>query len=82
MKQDANSVIAYKGEHYEIDLLANLNIPSMDLECFGCPKAGQLIDQLIWVETCGNHLTSNAHLHCPKVEVEAFGQWLEKHNQI
>jgi hypothetical protein len=42
------------------------------LECFNCPKAEKLFDQLIWLETCGNHLESNAYQHCAKVEVEAF----------
>ena len=85
MKQDGSSVITYEGGHYERDLLASLCIPSLNLECFGCPKAGEYIDHLIWVETYGNYTRSDAHLQCSKVEVEAFGQWLEntlvKHNQ-
>ena len=76
-KVNINSAIAYKGGHFERDLLASLNIPSFNLEYLGCPKAEKLFDQLIWIETCGKHLTSNAHWHCPKVEVEAFGHWLE-----
>ena len=74
VKRYASSVIAYKGGHYDRDLLASLCIPSLNLECFGCLE---LIDQLIWVETCRNDTTSDAHLHCPKVEVEAYGQWME-----
>ena len=37
MEQDASSVIAYKGGHYERDLLASLCIPSLNLHCFRCP---------------------------------------------
>ena len=76
---DTNSAIAYKGGNYERDLLASLNIPSINLECFQCPKAEGLFDQLVWLETCGNHLVSGAYQHCPKVEVEAYGLWLENH---
>ena len=76
-KRNERSIIAYKGGHFERDLLAKLNIPALNLECFGCPKARELIDQMIWLETCGNHTTCNAYLHCPKIDVEAFGQWLE-----
>ena len=39
IKVHTNSAIAYKGGHYERDLLASLNIPSINLECFQCPKA-------------------------------------------
>ena len=44
IKVDTNSAIAYKGGHYERDLLASLNIPSINLECFQCPKAEGLFD--------------------------------------
>lgn len=77
-RKNLSSTIAYKGGHYEKDLLADLNIPSVNLECFGCPKAEKLFDQLIWLETCGNHISFNAYQHCPKVEVEAYGLWMQK----
>ena len=77
VKRSESSVIAYKGGHIERDLLAKLHVPSLNLECFGCPKARDLINQMIWVETCGNYTTCDAHLRSPKIEVEAFGQWLE-----
>jgi hypothetical protein len=73
-----NSLIAYKGGNYEKNLLADLNIPSVNLECFGCPQAQKLFDQMIWLETCGKHLTVDGYQHCPKVEVEAYGLWLEE----
>ena len=75
---DSNSTIAYKGGHYERDLLASLKIPFVNLECFGCPKAEKLFSNLIWVETCGKHLEANAYEHCAKVEVEAFAHWLQE----
>ena len=79
VKRSSNSAIAYKGGHYEKDLLTSLGIPAINLESFGCPKVDMLIPKLIWLETCGKHLTSDAYHHCPKVEVEAFGEWLENH---
>ena len=77
IKRDESSLLAYKGGHYERDLLASLGIPSINLENFGCPKAGELIDELIWLELCRNHTVNEAYLHCPKVEVEAFEHWLQ-----
>ena len=78
VKQNRTSVLAYKGGHYEKDLLASLTIPGVNLENFGCPKAGELMRDLVWLESCGNHIVPDAFAHCPKVEVEAYGLWLEK----
>jgi hypothetical protein len=64
--------------HYERDLLASLRIPAVNLECFNCPKAEKIFEQLIWLETCGNHFESNAYQHCAKVEVEAPAMWLQQ----
>ena len=75
MKQNENSTMAYKGGHYEKDLLASLGILSVNLEEFGCPKAEVMIEQMVWLETCGNHIVSEAYSHWPKVEVEAYAQW-------
>ena len=75
---DSNSTIAFKGGHYERDLLASIRIPAVNLECFNCPKAEKIFDQLIRLETCGNHLESDAYQHCAKVEVEAFAMWLQQ----
>ena len=73
------SVLAYKGGHYERDLLNRLNIPSVNLEIYGCPKAERLFDELGWIETCGNHIPGRyQYKHCPKVEVEAYNCWLQK----
>jgi hypothetical protein len=43
-----------------------------------CPNAEKLFDQLIWLETCGNHIENNAYQHCAKVEVEAYALWMRK----
>ena len=78
VRQNSRSAIAYKGGIYERDLLARLNIPALDLQDYGCPKAEKLFDQLVWLETCGKHTENAAYQHCAKVEVEAFAMWLEK----
>ena len=54
----SNSTIAYKGGHYEKDLLNSLSIPAVNLESFGCPKAEKLFDQIIWLKTHKNHLST------------------------
>ena len=71
-------VVAYKGGHFERDLLNSLNVPRLDLEMLGCPKAEHLFNDLIWLETCGQHIGTDPYRHCPKVEVEAFGAWLKQ----
>ena len=53
MKQDESLLMAYKGGHYESDLLANLDIRAVNLENFGCPKAEIIVNHLIWLETYG-----------------------------
>jgi hypothetical protein len=71
------SLLAYKGGHYERDLLKRLSIPGVNLEKYGCPRVEVLFDELGWLEMCGNHLTGNeTYRHCPKVE--AFGHWLSR----
>jgi hypothetical protein len=70
-------VFAYKGGHFEKDLLRVLEIPCIDLEEYGCPKAKSLFGDLGWLETCGNHIGKGmAYEHCPKVESEAYGSWI------
>lgn len=73
-------MIAYKG-HFGKDLLKRINIPSVNLEDFGCPKAQKLFDQLVWLETCGNHLENKVYHHCAEIEVEAYAMWLQQHLQ-
>ena len=75
------SVMAYKGGHLERNLLNELNIPSVNLESFGCPKAEELFGKLTRIETCGQHIGADPHKHCPKVEVEAFHAWLNENKE-
>ena len=77
-KFDHKSRIGYKGGHYEKDILKKLGIPSLNLEELGCPKASVLFRNLVWLETCRNHTTWDNYEHCAKVEVEAYGDWLER----
>ena len=73
------STLAYKGGQMEKEILQKLNIPSINLENFGCPKAEKLFVNLGWLETCGHHLRHDENYkHCAKVETEAFGMWLEQ----
>ena len=55
VRVDFNTTIAYKGGHFERDLLGQLGIPSVNLECFGYPKAEKLFSNLECKQTCGNH---------------------------
>ena len=77
-KYETWSTIGYKGGHFERDLLQKLNIPYVNLEDFGCPKAEHLFNRLVWLETCGKHFGEDPYLHCPKVEVEAFAHWFKE----
>jgi hypothetical protein len=78
-----NSILAYKGGSFERTLLSRLNIPSFNLELFGCPKAIEIFDEMPWLECCGQHslLKNNkdTYKHCLRVEVEAFLHWLTKY---
>ena len=78
MKTSETSSLAYKGGHFEKDMLRKLNIPALNLELFGCPKADHLFYKMIWLETCGKHFGINPYRHCPKAEVEAYRTWLKE----
>ena len=81
-KINNESVLAYKGGFIEKDLLTKLNIPSVNLELFGCPKVTNIFPEMVWLESCGKHNLlknkTNIYEHCPKVEVEAYLYWLAK----
>ena len=78
VKETEKSTLAYKGGCLERNLLKKLNIPATNLESYGCRKAEQLFSKLPWIETCGQHIGTDPHKHCPKVEVEAFMIWLKE----
>ena len=77
--------MAYKGGIVERDLLRELNILLVNLEILNCPGASSLFNKLVWLESCGDHIVSEAYSHCPQVEVQAYADWLEvncgKHGQ-
>jgi len=72
-------VVAYKGGHLEKDLLDKMELPSLNLEELGCPKAESL---WLWSYTaeksCGHHKEHiSQFIHCPKQETFLFFQWLQ-----
>lgn len=72
------NIIAYKGGHIERDLLDELEIPSINLEDYGCPKYEKLPTPQI--KDCGFHVKME-HVHCPKVECAAFAIWVKEKMQ-
>ena len=70
--------VAYKGGHHEKDILDFLEIPSINLEDFGVPKVGELIEKYSYdeEESCGKHKLSG--VHCPREEVMMFDWWLTR----
>ena len=79
IKQSKSSVLAYKGRHIERGLHAKLCILALNIERFGCPKVGELMNEMVWLEACENHIVLDAYTHC--AEVEAYAYWLEKNNE-
>ena len=77
-KENIWSTIAYKGGHFEKDLLCQLQIPSINLKFYEYPKAEFLFDKLVWLETCGQHVETQGYKHYLKAEVEAFAEWLKE----
>ena len=67
--------VAYKGGHFERDLLQSLGIPVINLEDYGCQRYKELMgtgyDQ---TKTCGQH-TGGRDIHCATDECYAFMKW-------
>ncbi|GIX69332.1 uncharacterized protein CEXT_125711 [Caerostris extrusa] len=78
-RSDAN-VVAYKGGEHEKELLDSLKIPCLDLQGFACPKYEDLINlNQVYssLQECGYHTRPRKGvLHCPKMEVTAYKDWL------
>lgn len=70
-KRNDQYVVAYKGGTIEKDYLFELEIPTVNLEFFGCPKYNSLPEPPI--PNCGFH--QKTILHCPKKETFAFAEW-------
>lgn len=66
-------LIAYKGGHYEKDRLDSLDIPSVNLEHYGCPTYDRLQCARYDRIACNYH---TRNLHCPRAEVTAFKEWV------
>ena len=82
-KTHSASTLAFKGGQQEKRLSEMLRIPRINLEDLGCPKAEHLFAESGWLETCGRHLPlKDNYKHCPKVETEAFGMWLQRQSFI
>ncbi len=77
-------VVAYKGGHYECDLLTVMNIPTCNIEQWDCPKVEEVAARFPQVQPkvhiCyqGNHSYAKdlAAVHCPKFEVALFAEFL------
>lgn len=78
--ESGKSFIAYKGGHYERDLLREVGIPYYNLESIGCPRYDQLLKDydVITSPTCGLHsyALKSKQPHCPQAETMLFRKWL------
>lgn len=83
-----NKLIAYKGGHYEKDLIATVGYGhlSINLELFECPKFIDIINsfdeqtkcQFIVQYTCNRHDNFNfsCNIHCPQLEARCFEKFI------
>ena len=75
-KRNDRNLVAYKGGQVEKEILDELEIPSINLECFGCPRYDELPTSM--VRDCGYHVQMNESIHCPIKECVAFANWVEQ----
>jgi len=69
--------VAFKGGHYERDMLTELRIPFLNLEDVGCPKVDKLLEDCPFsYPTCGHHRKEKCH--CPREEVSVMEWWLNR----
>ena len=83
-KSGKRDLVAYKGGHIEKDLLKVLNIPSVNLEDFGCPKVYDLVHQGYGYEVwdCGLHgIVHGSGVHCSTMECQILMEWVERKKQ-
>lgn len=71
-KTEAKRTVAYKGGHIERDLLRDVQLPSVNLEDYGC-KPYKEIGNPLFVYGCGYHLKG---FHCTQQEVVAYYNWM------
>ena len=76
-KSPNQDLVAYKGGHIEKDILKRLNILTINLEHWGCPKFETLLKQGFQeVADCGHHHPSG---HLSTIECETFWHWLRSY---
>lgn len=93
MAKENNKLIAYKGGHYEKDLIAAVGYGylSVNLELFQCPKFVDILNsfdeptkhQFITQYTCNRHddLGSFSNIHCPQLEARCFEKFILDHQK-
>lgn len=74
VKSENRNIIGYKGGQCERDRLESLQIPSVNLELYGCPAYDTMRSRENTKLGCKYHRTKRAH--CPRSEVAAFKTWL------
>ena len=73
-QQSDKTVVAYKGGHYEKDLLERWGIPHFNLEQAHCPKLNAMKRRL-QAASCGCHYHPFRH-HCLQMECYHFVHWM------
>ena len=73
-QQPDKMVVAYKGGHYEKELLQRWGIPHFNLEQAQCPKFDTMT-RLCRPTSCGCHDHPWRH-HCPQTECYHFVHWM------
>ena len=73
-QQPDKTVVAYKGGHYEKELLQRWGIPHFNLEQAQCPKF-ETMTRLCRPTSCGCHDHPWRH-HCPQIECYHFFHWM------
>ena len=80
VNESGRNVIAYKGGHFESDLLQAAGIQCYNLEELGCPKYRELLKMfdVLSAPSCGLHCYAYDHIavHCPVAETMLFRKWL------
>ena len=73
-QQPDKTVVAYKGGHYEKELLQHWGIPYFNLEKAQCPKFNAMT-RLCHPTSCSCHDDPWRH-HCPQIECYHFVHWM------
>lgn len=77
-------IVAYKGGNLEKDLLNWLQIPSLNLEDFGCPSfhSATQVEKDEFPISCGQHRYAlNGDYHCPIKETAFYRSWVTEQLQ-